>query len=172
MNEDIQKRKGSIMRDIETQTRRGDAMMAVGDIQRIFVTDECQRVPMKAPAILRCERGGNWKLVECDSREARYTPDQGLNIYVDRALFDHNEGDLDLLVDYAERFYRAPYEEKNEVTGIKKRLPGYCWVKTIRKGSWHKGCDVRARDGKLTCAVHDQYENIAQALNAAMSEQE
>jgi len=123
---------------------------------------------LKEPAQLFCNKIGNWKLV---SINAVPNEGEGFDVRVDQSLFNDHAGDLEALIDYAEKLYRIDAMENSQVECLRKpelKNEGMCWVRTPLSFLGSRQCLCRAREGKLTCLVHDEFEEAACSFRDAL----
>jgi len=122
---------------------------------------------LKKPAQLFCNKTGNWRLAPIDvvSNEREV-----FDVRVDQSMFNEHTGDLEALIDYAETLYRISEMKSSQVDCLKKPEPkneGMCWVRTPHDFLSSRQCLCRARESKLTCLAHDDFEKAANSFKEA-----
>ncbi|KAB1443554.1 hypothetical protein [Pseudodesulfovibrio senegalensis] len=119
------------------------------------------------PAYFLCWKTGTWKLVDVDGKQT--DPEFEEKFLVDRAAFDTQEGDIESLIGLAERLYRIEAMSKAEVECLgKPKHKGGCWVKTTGSFLGSSSCLCRAQEGKLTCQVHEEFEEASRLFLEAL----
>lgn len=122
------------------------------------------------PAFFLCRKTGTWKLVNVDGKGTGTDPEFEEKFLVDRAGFDTQEGDLESLVYHAEKLYRSGEMAEAQVEGLgKPEHEGGCWVRTTGSFLGSSSCLCRAREGKMTCLVHDDFEEAASSFRDALN---
>lgn len=147
---------------------------AVADIVRLFHWEARE---FKDPAALVCcEETGMWEIVDKGHRKARSLSKGRYNslgphvLEVDRSAFKQPSGGLDELLDLAE-IQRSKDIEGKVGIGVRVHLEqrkDMCWAELENMGLMFNSCPLRARKGKLTCELHADYEESAQALLTAV----
>jgi hypothetical protein len=119
------------------------------------------------PAYFLCWKTGTWKLVDMDGKQI--DPEFEEKFLVDRAAFDTQDGDLKSLINHAEKLYRSGKMLEAEIEGLGRPEHGKgCWVRTTGSFLGSNSCLCRAREGKLTCMAHDDFEEAAHFFKDAL----
>ncbi|WP_319759543.1 hypothetical protein [Maridesulfovibrio sp.] len=150
------------------QDRKWEITAAISEITRFFYVRN-NPDSFKDPAVLVCgEVTGSWELVEMDSLRARRSGTAvGPHVVrVDRAKLKVTSGGINELLDMAE-LERELRMQGKVVEGVRRRhglSEGMCMVECEENMWIGEACRLRARPGHLTCALHADYEEVAQAL--------
>lgn len=122
---------------------------------------------LKQPAQLFCDKTGRWRLASIDVVQ---NEEEVFDVRVDQSMFSEHSGNLKALIGYAEKLYRSGEMAEAQVEGLgKPEHEGGCWVRTTGSFLGSSSCLCRAREGKMTCLVHDDFEEAASSFRDALN---
>lgn len=121
---------------------------------------------LKEPAQLFCTNAGSWRLASIDAVQ---NEEEVFDVRIDQSMFSEHTGNLNALISYAEKLYRSGEMWKAEVECLgKPKHKGGCWVKTTGSFLGSSSCLCRAQEGKLTCQVHEEFEEASRLFLEAL----